>query len=341
VVTMVDLDPQALQRTREQIYPGRYGAWDSGIRLAVPAEVTAEAFDLVIIGTPPDTHLKIAAQQLRQSPPKVLLIEKPLCTPSLEGMAELARLSREAGTFAATGYNHTLTPNTQLAGQLLAQGTIGKLATLSAAFREYWGGIFAAHPWLSGPQDTYLGFAQRGGGASGEHSHAINIWQHFAHLSGAGRVVEVSAMLDLVDTSTVAFDRVCQINVRTENGLVGLIVQDVVTEPPQKQARLQGDAGFIEWLVNFGGSQDAVRWQRKGSPIEEKLFPKKRPDDFKGEIEHLEGCLQGKTEASPIALERGMETMLVLAAAQISDKLKRSVGINYAAGWNLQAIQPL
>ncbi len=31
----------------------------------------------------------------------------------------------------------------------------------------------AAHPWLAGPQDSYLGFWRRGGGASGEHSHAI------------------------------------------------------------------------------------------------------------------------------------------------------------------------
>ena len=73
--------------------------------------------------------------------------------------------------------------------ELIAAGGIGKIETLDVEFREFWGGIFAAHPWLDGPQDTYLGFWKRGGGASGEHSHAINLWQHIAHVAGAGGAV--------------------------------------------------------------------------------------------------------------------------------------------------------
>lgn len=338
---MVDVDPKALERTRTQIYPSRYGAWDQGIRTAAPAEVAKEAFDLVIIGTPPDSHLKIAMQQMRECPPKAILVEKPLCTPSLAGMAELAQLSRETGTFVATGYNHTLTPHTVLADEILGQASIGKVTTISAAFREYWGGIFGAHPWLSGPQDTYLGFSDRGGGASGEHSHAINIWQHFAHRVGCGRIVEVSAMLEMVNNGKVAYDSLCQISVRTETGLTGLIVQDVVTEPSIKQARIQGDNGFVEWQVNYGGSQDLLRWRKGNGAIEEKLFPKKRPDDFKGEIDHLEVCLQGNCKGSPIALERGLESMMVVAAAHVSNQLKRTVKVDYQAGWNLKAIQPV
>ena len=47
---------------------------------------------------------------------------------------------------------------------------MGKLQTLDVEFREYWGGIFEAHPWLNGPQDSYLGFWKRGGGAWGTFS---------------------------------------------------------------------------------------------------------------------------------------------------------------------------
>ncbi len=338
---MVDLDPNALLRTKEQIYPGRYGIWDQTIRLASPAEVARDMFDLVIVGTPPDTHLKVALQQLRDCPPRVMLIEKPLCTPTLEGADELATRSRAAGTFVATGYNHTLTPNTVLVEELLARGVVGQVSTIAASFREYWGGIFGAHPWLAGPQDSYLGFAQRGGGASGEHSHAINIWQHFAQRTGAGRVIEVCAMLDMVETDQVRYDRICQLHVRTEFGLVGLIVQDVVTEPAQKLARIQGSGGHVEWLVNPVSGQDAVRWQTAGGPLQERAFAKQRPDDFKGELDHMEACLRGATLNSPVALERGLETMMVIAAAHVSHQLRRTVTIDYAAGWNLRAIQPV
>ena len=33
-VTLCDRDPEALRRTREEIYPARYGSWDAEIRLA-------------------------------------------------------------------------------------------------------------------------------------------------------------------------------------------------------------------------------------------------------------------------------------------------------------------
>jgi len=179
-VLMCDLDQPALERTRDDIYPSRYGQWDPQIRLATPDNLPDEDFDLVIIGTPPDTHMRLAKTILAAKPPKALLIEKPLCTPSLEGAQEIVELQAATGTFVAVGYNHTLTDNSKRAGQILADNIIGQPLTISARFREHWGGIFGAHPWLSGPQDTYLGFFERGGGASGEHSHAMNIWQHFA-----------------------------------------------------------------------------------------------------------------------------------------------------------------
>ena len=41
----------------------------------------------------------------------------------------------------------------------------GKPLFIDVEFREHWEGIFKAHEWLDGPQDSYLGFSQRGGGA--------------------------------------------------------------------------------------------------------------------------------------------------------------------------------
>lgn len=341
-VLITDIDPDALKRTREDIYPSRYGRWDSDIRLAGMDAVPKEHFDVAIIGTPPFTHVSLATRVLENSAPGVVLIEKPLCTPSLEGVQKLMELQKATGSFVAVGYNHTLTENSGRVAHLLKQNLIGTPVTISARFREYWGGIFTAHPWLSGPSDSYLGFFERGGGASGEHSHAINIWQHFARLVGAGRIIEVSATLDMVNDGVVNYDRICLINVRTEAGLVGDIVQDVVTEPAQKAARIQGTKGFLEWSANFKAGHDAVHyWDGKGA-VNEELIKKTRPDDFKGEIDHLEQILKGGDRAgSPIAMERGLDTMLIIAAAHMSCRHKRSVGINYERGYTTDAIELL
>lgn len=341
-VLICDIDQKALERTQQDIYPSRYGKWDPEIRLSTPDSMPDENFDLVIIGTPPDTHMRLAKTILQTQPPRALLIEKPLCTPSLEGAQEIVELKAASETFVAVGYNHTLTRNSERAGQILTGDVIGQPLTISARFLEHWGGIFGAHPWLSGPQDTYLGFFERGGGASGEHSHAINIWQHFAHLAGQGRITEVSATMDMVDDGNVKYDRICLLNVKTESGFIGNISQDVILEPPQKAVRIQGTDGFLEWIVNHDGRHDAIRYWDGKTDIQQELIPKSRPDDFKGEIDHIADVLTGEfTGDSPISLERGLDSMLVIAAAHISHRHKKTVKINYAQGYQLDAVEIL
>lgn len=338
-VFICDVDEKALQRTKKEIYPSRYGKWDDKIQLALVSELKPEKFDVVIIGTPPDSHIKLVLDILKEEPPKVLLIEKPLCTPSLEGCNELWSLAKSCGTFVMVGYNHTLTQNTQKADVLLQERFLGNPITISAMFREHWGGIFKAHPWLSGPQDSYLGFLERGGGACAEHSHAINIWQHFAHCLGMGRIVEVSAMLDVVKDKQLHYDRLCLLNVRTEKNMIGDIVQDVVTEPSRKSLRIQGSDGFLEWHVNWDKQHDALRYQGSKHRLQDVLIPKSRPDDFRAEINHIEDVLVGKTKQSAISLEKGLETMLVIVAAHISHQSGRTVKINYESGYSLKAIE--
>lgn len=339
-VTLCDIDREALERTKDSIYPERYGGWDKNIRLVELTEgILPEKSDVVIIGTPPDTHFGLALKILKSAPPEVMLIEKPLCSIDMKHARELLELAGETGTKLLTGYNHTLTRNTLEAEALIQNNLIGNPLYLYAGFREHWKGIFKAHPWLNGPEDSYLGYSSRGGGAGGEHSHALNIWQHFSHQTGMGRIEEVSAMLDVVDDGACSYDRIFQVNVKTERGLHGHIVQDVITKPPKKMLSLQGDSGFIEWHVNFDEGRDAVLYSGDGCKVEKILIEKTRPDDFKGEVDHIESILDGKIPNSPISVERGLDTMLVLAGAHLSNQTGRSVRINYDKGYSPDALE--
>ncbi len=220
----------------------------------------------------------------------------------------------------------------------LKAGGLGAIETISARTREHWGGIFKAHPWLAGPQASYLGFSARGGGAAGEHSHAINIWQHFAHLTGAGRVVEVSATLDMVEENGCNYDRLCLASLQTEGGLVGDVIQDVVTAPTEKSARIQGRDGYLEWFVNYQPNTDAIIVGQGGAAGEPQLIAKTRADDFKAEIAHLEDVLSDRIPSSPLALERGLDTQMVIAAIFKSHALGKRVRINWSAGYIPEAI---
>jgi len=337
-VTLTDVDAAALVRARDSIYPGRYGAWDDAIVLKDSREAFGDPADVVFIGTPPDSHMTIALETLERVRPRALLIEKPLAGPGLEGCKKLYDVVRKSGIFAAVGYNHCLGKNTERAELAIRSGILGNLQTISARTREHWKGIFSAHPWLSGPAESYLGFSARGGGATGEHSHAINIWQHFAHIANAGRVSEVSAALDMVKQNGADYDQLALLTLKTEHGLVGDVIQDVVTQPAEKSARLQGSGGFVEWRVNHLPGNDAVFSGQTDGAVQQELIEKKRPDDFKAEIDHLARVLNGEISQSPISLERGLDTMMVIAAAFKSHGLGRRVTINWNAGYVPEAL---
>src|SRR5262249_55551805 len=141
---------------------------------------------------------------------------------------------------------------------------------------------------------------RRGGGASGEHSHAANLWQHFAHAAGGGRIVEVDARLDFVRDGRCDYDRLCLMTFRTESGLVGRCVQDVVTRPARKWARAQGAEGYVEWWCGREPGIDEVNGVRGGDQAIAEKVKKTRPDDFILELRHLEEALAGDPRRSPI-----------------------------------------
>jgi predicted dehydrogenase len=338
-VVICDLDLKALERTRTEIYPSRYGKWDEAIQLYPAAEAPRGGFDLICIGTPPDVHVPLAIAAAQEKP-RLILIEKPVCGPRLEKVPELVRTLAENGVQACVGYDHVLAKSLGRVEELIAAGVVGEPVTIDAEFREHWGGIFKAHPWLSGPWESYLGYWQRGGGSGGEHSHATNLWQHLAHCCGAGRVNWVSALVEFKKEREAEYDSIFALHVKTETGFYGRIVQDVVTMPPRKWAKIQGTKGAIEWHANQGARGDVVRWVRADGTTEEYDFPKTRPDDFIQEMNHLEEVMAGRMKESPTSLTRGLETMLVVAAAYESGRQQRPYRINYQTGLAYESITP-
>ncbi len=336
-VVVVDINPQALERMRREIYPMRYGRWDESIQLCVPDTQPRGGFDLICIGTPPEHHLPLVLAALKESP-RAIQVEKPLCPPSLHLANETAQAVAASSTKVFIGYDHVVGKSARKTIELLQANAVGQIQTFDVEFREHWGGIFKAHPWLAGPADSYLGFWEAGGGASGEHSHALNFWQFLAHTLGHGRVTEVDAMLNYAQEGKAWFDSLCMLQLRTEDGFSGRVVQDVLTQPVKKWAFIQGTGGTVEWHNGYNPQGDAVVVKPVGAPLQLIELAKKRPDDFIEELNHIDASLAPGAAPSVMSLERGLETMMVLAAAHLSERTKRRVKIDYARGWTPAAL---
>lgn len=327
-VTLTDLDPAALERTKNDIYPSRYGAWDNKIQLKLSKEVDNDPADIVFIGTPPDSHIPIALNVLRNITPKLILLEKPLSSPDLKGIETLVTIAKEKNVQICVGYNHIVSKASLYLNQFLTTDYLGEVQTLSSYTREHWGGIFKAHPWLSGPKDSYLGYYMRGGGALCEHSHGLNMWQHFANAVSAGRIVEVNSTMNFYKDDILSYDNISIATLKTESGLVGDLIQDVVTFPSNKSSRIQGEKAFAELVLSTNNS-DIVRLGKFGETTIEKVFNKSRPDDFLWEVEHIQGILDGSLPNNVISMTQGISTMIVIAAIFKSSELKRPVEIDW------------
>jgi predicted dehydrogenase len=118
-------------------------------------------------------------------------------------------------------------------------------------------------------------------------------------------------------------------------------VQDVVTQPPRKWARIQRTHGFVEWQCGREPGVDVVTATLPGRVAVEQKVTKTRPDDFIEELRHIEAALASDPAASPIALARGLDTMLVVAAAHLSHQTGKRVRIDYSRGCTPSALTAL
>lgn len=309
-VDVYDCDTEALRRMKEEIYPQRYGSWDDKITLM--NENLSNNYDIIHIGTPPETHIDLAIKSIKENP-KAILIEKPYSNNSLENHDQLKRLIEKSNTKVFIGYDHIVGDSCNYFSQKISKLKLNDIEYIDVEIREHWQGILNAHPWIDGPENTYLGFSKRGGGACSEHSHGINMWQHIAHTVGAGKVKKIFSSMVFNKSNGMNYDKLCNLQIQTEKGVKGRLIQDVITSPPSKYAKIFTENSSYEWVCNYSEKGDAVIINEGGNRTV-KIFEKKRPDDFINELNHITNCLTKNCE-SPISFNRGVDTQIVINAA--------------------------
>lgn len=313
-VTLTDIDNDALERTKKQIYPARYSFWDDQIVLKNSSEPDLDIYDIIFIGTPPDSHIQIALNEIEKKP-KILVIEKPLCAPYDNMMHRVVDRGRDLDVKILIGYDHSISRSALALYKLINDRVIGDYIYIDSSFCEHWGGIFAAHPWLDGPADSYLGFWRRGGGALSEHSHGLHLLLVVADLCNLGKPKLYSSCMNYIKSSSIEYDQVAFLNIQTESGVPLRLVQDVVTFPPKKFINIVGSNGSIRWetLPNQGIDRVTVTKQKETQSYE---FKKTRPDDFIEEmnwINRIYNC--EKLNFNPLDIHYAIEVDALINSA--------------------------
>jgi predicted dehydrogenase len=133
------------------------------------AVVARDDIHIVDICTPGFMHAEIAIAALAAG--KHVLVEKPLANTlaEAEAMAEAARTAREEGAQSMIGFNYRRVPALALARELIAEGRLGAVRHVRAAYLQDW----LVDP--EAPMTWRLNKETAGSGALGDiASHAID-----------------------------------------------------------------------------------------------------------------------------------------------------------------------
>ncbi|WP_426995961.1 Gfo/Idh/MocA family protein [Pseudarthrobacter sp. N5] len=148
--------------------------------------ITREDIDIVDICAPGWMHAEIAIAALEAG--KHVLVEKPLANTlaEAEAMTDAARAARQRGVQSMIGFNYRRVPALALARELIAEGRLGTIRHVRAAYLQDW----LADP--DSPMTWRLNKEMAGSGALGDiASHAIDQIQYLV----GERVTEASGML--------------------------------------------------------------------------------------------------------------------------------------------------
>jgi predicted dehydrogenase len=328
-VDVFDTDATALSRFRSDIYPSRYGIFDEAIQLKGMSEFGVSqdrAYEVILIGTPPDTHYSVLLKALVLKP-KVIMIEKPITGPDMNQIAKMREIFKNnPQTTFLCGYNHKVNIVTKVAEQLIRDSMAGDFVSLEVSWQESWAGILKAHPWLENHNSSYLGFYKRGGGALFEHSHGLDIWLHFSRILNLGRVHEVSAVASFENdvSGKPQYDTSIEINLKTTKSFKGTVKQDVTTLPSKKQVEIQ--TKLHKLVIGFNdhalGDFVVLTELRTGDEVFRLSAEKSRPFDFDLEIHEISRVLtlmrNNENAVSNLSGELGLETAHIASVSMES-----------------------
>jgi predicted dehydrogenase len=137
------------------------------------AVIERDDIDLVDVCTPGDSHAEIAIAALEAG--KHVLCEKPLANTADEAtaMAEAAERARSNGVRAMVGFNYRRVPAMALARQWIAEGRLGTIRQVRAAYLQ---------DWIADPEFPLVWRLQRehaGSGSLGDiGSHIVDLSQY-------------------------------------------------------------------------------------------------------------------------------------------------------------------
>ena len=308
-VFVPDIQSRALLRMKNIIFPKRYKKWDNKINIINYNNVFKlnEKFDLIIIGTPPNSHLKLLNFCKLKLKFKNILIEKPLTVYSKLYEVKRIRFENDCNIFC--GYNHSISKSFSYFFNKLKK--IENIEYIQVNWKEGWGGILGAHFWMKNEHSSYLSNFKSGGGSLQEHSHGLHLLLILLKKYNISLEKEkLMTNISYVKKSKKKYDRL--VNLQAEkNGLIYKYETDLITEPADKSILIKSRGCNIQLIFNYKKNCDAVIIMN-GKKKEIKIFKKTRSSEFENEIKYVINLKKRDYKKSNLNLKNAINVIKVI-----------------------------
>ncbi len=259
-------------------------------------------YDCVLVCTPPNSHLDLAARAARVG--SNVFVEKPLSS-GLQGVQALRDTVKESGVLAFVAYNFRFNRGINMVKEMVASKKFGKVLHASAYFGQY---LPDWRPWQDYAK-SYTARKDLGGGIIHDGSHEIDylVWLF-------GRPKTIQSQFAYTDTLAADTEAMADITLQFD-GTAGSIHLDFVRREYRRSLELLCENSIIQWSL----SDDAVR---TFDPASKSWSSQKLDEDvnemYISEIRHVLGCIKDRKRSGIIDLENGISTL------ELSDAVHRS-----------------
>lgn len=283
-VYITDININALLRMKNEIYPRRYKKWDKNIELINFNKVflLKEMFDLVIIGTPPNSHIELFNKCLKKINFKNILIEKPLTT-FKKNWVKKNFSNQKVNIFC--GYNHSISKSFLYFLNNLK--IFKKNKSILVNWKEGWNGILNAHFWMKNEFSSYLGNLNDGGGSLHEHSHGLHLLNIILKRFKIDLDnIEFSSNILLKKKGKKKYDEYSCLIGRNKQTFFKYET-DLITIPADKSVFITDNKSkSIKLVFNYKKDTDAVIIAYNTNK-KIKLFKKTRSSEFENELKYI------------------------------------------------------
>ncbi len=307
-IYITDKSSSALTRMKEEVFKKRYGYWSEKIniiKLNLVKSLSKITFDLIIIGTPPSSHLKILKFCQKELKYKKILVEKPLCVYNQKVNKELFKHNN-----IFCGYNHSISQSFLYFLNIIKKNK-RQIHFINVKWKEGWTGILNAHYWLKNEFSSYLGNIEEGGGSIHLAVYILD------QLSNDKKIKCKKNFLNFKYSANkkIKYDSFASLNLSSEKYRINLEI-DLLEPGANKEIIIHLDNKSIKWKHNHNKDADAVILFERGKSKILKIFKKDRPTEFVEELKHLKKINnKNKYLKSPLNIYYANQVMDVIRGA--------------------------